>query len=632
MRRILLALTMLIGVSISFTSPAEALVPATNLHLDTPVRMFDSRQPGSAMTSGVAKVVPVLGSPRNLVNITLSGASQPTWLYLHPCGQPVDRSQPAANFVAVGATRVNLVPVDLPAACMTMFGAADVVIDIIGHEDDLPGWNYVAHPDFVDIPVSVVSPLTRFNVRDPQVPDDAAAVALWVSITALPNVSTTWELVSCQTQARSGQVIGASDGARRDNLFIVPIDATGSVCFASGGSLSPMTATVHRYGYLSETATATAEGLPYSGFVEQQMPGFVALSPQRLFDTRDAGTPVADGGVYHYQFTGLPVDATAVALNVTVTETSGPGYLSVYPCDGEKPGVSNLNATAPRQTIPNFVTVSLGTSHEICFFAQRSTHVLADLAGYYLFGGGDGYVPLAPTRLFDTRDTGSQIPSGGVYEMDLSPYVAAGTSAVVMNVTVTGPVAAGFITVYPCGTTPPLASNLNYLRDETRPNLVTVSIPANRHVCFFAQTQTHLLADLSGAYSPASIVGFLDEAPFRVFDTREPAGSPRLDAGVEYSLTTRDPYIKAVAWNVTVTDSVAAGYLTLYPCLSGTPKASNLNYVRNDTVPNFAIVSIDSNTEICFISQQSTHLIADEAGIFVSPLPFEIYYEGAPGA
>lgn len=53
------------------------------------------------------------------------------------------------------------------------------------------------------------------------------------------------------------------------------------------------------------------------------------------------------------------------------------------------------------------------------------------------------------------------------------------------------------------------------------------------------------------------------------------------------------------ALNVTVTNPVAAGFLTVYPCASGRPVSSNLNYVAGQTVPNFVIVAADEFGGAC---------------------------------
>lgn len=53
--------------------------------------------------------------------------------------------------------------------------------------------------------------------------------------------------------------------------------------------------------------------------------------------------------------------------------------------------------------------------------------------------------------------------------------IPADTGAIVLNVTVNDPAAAGFVTVFPCGTEPPNASNLNHVGGQTIANSVIVS-------------------------------------------------------------------------------------------------------------------------------------------------------------
>jgi hypothetical protein len=116
----------------------------------------------------------------------------------------------------------------------------------------------------------------------------------------------------------------------------------------------------------------------------------------------------------------------------------------------------------------------------------------------YTQGHAPGFVGTTPTRLFDTRDLGSPIGGGQVFELDVSPFVPAEATAVVMNVTATEPQGPGFVTVYPCDNDRPEASSLNVTAGVTVPNLVTVDVAISGTVCFFAQTTTHLLADLAG--------------------------------------------------------------------------------------------------------------------------------------
>ncbi len=125
---------------------------------------------------------------------------------------------------------------------------------------------------------------------------------------------------------------------------------------------------------------------------------FVPLAPVRILDTRPAPDnvggfvgPLSAGGTHTFQVTGLngvPANATAVVLNVTVTQTSEPSFLTAFPAGTTPPVVSNLNWVGGT-TIPNLVTVKLGAGGKVSVFNKfGTTHVLADIAGYYVPSSG----------------------------------------------------------------------------------------------------------------------------------------------------------------------------------------------------------------------------------------------------
>jgi len=75
-------------------------------------------------------------------------------------------------------------------------------------------------------------------------------------------------------------------------------------------------------------------------------------------------------------------------------------------------------------------------------------------------------------------------------------------TAVVLNVTATGPTASSFVTVYPDGGTRPVTSDLNFTAGETIANLVVVPVGADGKVDFYNSTgSVNLIADLSGYYT-----------------------------------------------------------------------------------------------------------------------------------
>ena len=125
--------------------------------------------------------------------------------------------------------------------------------------------------------------------------------------------------------------------------------------------------------------------------------GFVGVVPCRLVDTRQAGfpagygTPALSPGVpRNFDLnsdplcTGIPTGVEAYSLNVTVTNTTGPGHLVIYSQGGAQPTVSSINYVAG-QTIANAVIVPAeGTGGGVTVIAGVSgTDLIIDINGYF---------------------------------------------------------------------------------------------------------------------------------------------------------------------------------------------------------------------------------------------------------
>ena len=119
------------------------------------------------------------------------------------------------------------------------------------------------------------------------------------------------------------------------------------------------------------------------------------MVPARLLDTRDGYTTIdgqAQGGGQHDAGSttilhvtgrgGVPNDATAVVLNVTIADAIGPGFVTVYPCGAPQPLASNLNYTTG-SIIPNAVITKIGDNGTVCIFTSNATQLLADVNGYF---------------------------------------------------------------------------------------------------------------------------------------------------------------------------------------------------------------------------------------------------------
>ena len=273
------------------------------------------------------------------------------------------------------------------------------------------------------------------------------------------------------------------------NLVTTKVGTGGKITvFASGGC--PNVA-VDVTGYY--TAGAPAAG------------GFVGLTPNRVLDTRRAGQGPCIAGARNVTVapsTGVPADAAAVALNVTVVQPASPGYATVYPAGNPRPTASNLNYTKG-QVVPNHVTAKVGTGGNITVFTSGGCpHVVVDVAGYYTTGvpGEGGFVGVNPSRVLDTRRAGQGPCIAGARNVTVAPTagVPANAAAAVLNVTIVEPASPGYATVYPQGVPRPTASNLNYSKGQVVPNAVITGVNGGQVTVFTSGGCPHVVVDVVG--------------------------------------------------------------------------------------------------------------------------------------
>jgi hypothetical protein len=372
------------------------------------------------------------------------------------------------------------------------------------------------------------------------------------------------------------------------------------------------------------------------------------LTPARILDTRD-GTgglagPIGPGATVSVAVSGRGgVPATgvsAVALNVTVTQPTGEGFLTVFPTGEARPLAANLNFT-PAKTVPNLVVAKVGAGGEVDLFnSAGSTHVVADVAGWFAdaASGNDGrYQPLAPARILDTRDGtgGSSLRLGPGASLDLQVagrggVPATGAEAVVMNVAVTTTTATSFLTVFPTGEARPLAANLNWTPGDTVSNRVMAKLgPGGRVSLYNNAGQADVVVDVNGWFTDASAPApgtgtYVALSPARVLDTRTGAGGVTgplaAGASVDVAVTGTGGVpatgVSAVVLNATVVGPAGPGFLTVFPAGSARPLASDLNYAPGETRPNLVVVKVGAGGKVSLFTSAATHVVFDVAGWF----------------
>jgi len=232
---------------------------------------------------------------------------------------------------------------------------------------------------------------------------------------------------------------------------------------------------------------------------------FHPISPSRWIDTRGGASqlPGITGARSAKQQTqvqmrgkgGVPQDATAVWLNLTVADPTSPTVLTAYPgpC-GTPPLSSNVNARALRSTASS-VLVGIGTDGSVCVFTYTGqSNIVVDVGGW--FGPEDNglaYRPTAPSRLLDTRLNGGQPTT-----TDTPVHLDAVS---VLNVVAVDSTALGFVTVRPCGS-PLVSSLINTTPAEDTANLTAVGGDASGNVCVRANLKSHLVVDQVATFAP----------------------------------------------------------------------------------------------------------------------------------
>jgi spore germination protein YaaH len=298
------------------------------------------------------------------------------------------------------------------------------------------------------------------------------------------------------------------DGGTVASLAETAVGASGTVSLFNG-SAGTVELVVDVEAWIANAGTSGGAGR------------FQPTPPARIADTRISNgiSTLAPHQAVTLQVAGkggVPASgAAAAALNLTVANPGGVGFLTAFPTGTAMPLASSLNFS-PGQTIPNRAVLALSPQGQVSFYNGSSGWVdlIVDANGWFTGASGAAagglYTGVTTVRLLDTRDgTGGfsapvaahgnlALPVAGVYGVP-----ATGARAVVLNVTVANPQSVGFITAYPGATTTPLASDLNYLPGQATVNLVIVAVGSDGKVNFYngSAGSTELLVDLVGWYS-----------------------------------------------------------------------------------------------------------------------------------
>ena len=361
-----------------------------------------------------------------------------------------------------------------------------------------------------------------------QAPAGATAALVNITLTAADAIGyVTAEAcdiaISGERASSNGNV---APGVTVANLAVVPLDQLGRFCLYNSVAMQ-MIVDVQGFFLPSKVAGAGATL-------------FAPLSPTRVLDTRtgsrcdasgNCGTtgkvnPFEENGV---QVAHAPAGSLALLANITVTETAMGGYVTADSCESLQSGEqsrSNVNYGA-KDTVANLAVVPVGLVGDkpgFCAVSNVGTHAIVDVQGVFAPApvGQWGYTMVSPTRLIDTRKTGSKSGAGKITRVS----APAGASAVLINLTVLDGNAIGYATADKCSTLVPghqAQSNANMVPGRITANLAVVPVDADGSFCVYTSAATELVIDLQGTFSPSGDLRFQPVNSVRRLDTRIPS-------------------------------------------------------------------------------------------------------------
>jgi hypothetical protein len=389
------------------------------------------------------------------------------------------------------------------------------------------------------------------------VPQGASAVVLNLAITGAsgPGFVTAWP--AGQPRAETSVMNYERPRQTLANLVTVPLGAGGAVSLFSSAAVD-LVADVQ--GYFLPAATATAGRL-------------VTTTPTRVLDTRSANALTAGRVTAGQTLTldvgpfGVPADATAAVLTMTVTEAIGPGFWTVFPTGVDRPVAANLNVDVAGQTIPNQVIAPL-SGGRVDVYAQTGGHLVIDLVGWFTGALARSeeaglFVPVPPTRLLDTRTTANGpgvLPvANRRVEVGVTGRAAipsTGVSAVLLNAAVTETLGPGFFTIWPARSYRPNVASVNAVtRGQTIANHVITAVSTGGF-SYYTQNGGHLVADVSGWFVGAPTASLLPPAVPLPGPLGPPNAGPftyetaiTTSGQVAYSVDGRDPQYQPFRWN-----------------------------------------------------------------------------------
>jgi hypothetical protein len=433
---------------------------------------------------------------------------------------------------------------------------------------------------------------------------------------AAPQVLYAHDAANVATTLWSSAQNSARDSAGGRQKFAVPTVADGKVFLASEHALTV-------YGMVPSSAVSAALR-------------FIPIPPCRAADTRKAdsafGGPIVAAGtsrtfLISNSACGIPANAQAYALNVTVVPSGPLSALTVWPSSEAQPALSLLSSDG--RVKANAAIVGAGSAGGITLYASNETQAIIDISGYFVAASDAAalaFYPVTPCRAYDTRVAGQGAPTlaasqtrnfalGGACGIPLT------AQAYSLNLMAIPKTTLGFLSAWPAAQPRSVASVLNSDTGTVVANAAIVQAGENGAISVYASDATDLAIDVNGYFAAPGSGGssLYTMAPCRAQDTRSVNGGVPfggiLDIPILGSPCTVPSDTQAYVLNATVIPAQPHMDLSLWPDGLPVPGTSTLNADDAATTSNMAIVGTTNGIVSAFASD-STELVLDISGYF----------------
>lgn len=401
----------------------------------------------------------------------------------------------------------------------------------------------------------------------------------------------------------------------------------------------------------------------FSGALQNPSGKFHPVSPSRIVDTRrgvgiSTAVKPGDGRLgdpnpvnrlaakVNHEFRvlgvgGVPTTGvSAVLANVTVISGASAGSLRLFPkpprtsvfqdqssfpaANGQSPGVY-FRAGDTRASM-QLLKVGVGGRIRLDNVSFAAVQVIVDVVGWVDASqpsqGGSRLVPVAPARVFNTRNgvntTATPMSNGEQRTLPAAdgvsvPATATAVLGVLTSVNASSP---GFDVVWPAGLPQPSASSINTVVGTARSNMASAPTDANGDWSVLHAGGTgHVVFDVAGYATAAAGTGGLTQ-PLPSTRLLSPTSTP--------ANTTRSLKVAGVGGVpasgakgafllITSNSTTSSAHITAYAGATR-PDSSNVNWVINAPVASLAFVPIGADGTVNLFAAGGTTMTVDLMG------------------